>query len=225
MRFSHSPLGSVSRVASVAVLTALVALLSTASCGDETIVIAKLPVTDSGAPAPTPTACLDSSVCAAGYYCQLPECQPPAGTAGTCVALPEVCNEPYGPECGCDNVTYWSDCLRQKNGIAWYNKMEPCQNDPQDFGTPCGDGVPNSTPCVAPALCAELGSSMHGAPSDCDHVSPGTCWVLPDECPSTAVAHDQNLWDSCSPTGEKCVDTCNAIRNGGAYRESMLQCQ
>ncbi len=217
-----------SRLARRALMSAsLVVLGATASCSEETIVIANLPVTDSGASAPAPKPCLDSSTCAAGYYCQLPECHPPAGTAGTCVALPEVCTEPYGPVCGCDNVTYWSDCLRQKNGVAWYSKAEPCQNDPQNTINACGTDVPNSTPCVAPALCAQLGGSMHGGSfgGDCGHGSPGTCWVLPDQCPSTAVDHDQNLWDSCSPTGNKCVDTCNAIRYGGAYRESMLQCQ
>jgi hypothetical protein len=198
-----------------------VAALASAGCADETIVLATIPVTDSGAPAPTSRPCYDSSTCLSGEYCELPECNPPPGVAGTCASLPEVCDEPEMVECGCDKVTYWSDCLRRKNGVASFTK-EACLFSNT---TPCGENVPNGVPCDGGALCAQLGGSMHGGSQGaCDHPFPGTCWVIPDLCPG-APATDLNLWDSCSPTGPKCQDTCNAIRAGGSFRQSSLQCQ
>jgi hypothetical protein len=55
-------------------------------------------------------------------------CQRPTGRCfifdipGTCAAKPEVCIYRRGvfyiPECGCDGVTYRSDCDRRKAGVS-----------------------------------------------------------------------------------------------------------
>jgi hypothetical protein len=36
-----------------------------------------------------------------------------ADPTGTCVRVPEICNEAYIPVCGCDTKTYGNDCERR----------------------------------------------------------------------------------------------------------------
>jgi hypothetical protein len=186
----------------LAALAAFAATSLVAACADETIVLATLPTTDAGSAAPPPTRCVTSGDCASGYYCSMTAC---GAQTGTCTLPPVVCDPTESPVCGCDNITYFNDCLRQSNGAA-ASTDGPCMTSPLLCGGPANAG------CPAPALCAQLGLS-HGP---CDDV-PGTCWVVPAHCPSTPPP---DLWDSCDPEGSQCLDTCSAITKGGAYRRS-----
>lgn len=197
-----------------------------AACTNETIYLARIPESDSGVSA-TPQKCVDSSTCPTGYYCSLPTCG--ALTGGTCELPDTVCPSNEDPWCGCDQVTYFNDCLRRANGVSSSTKG-PCLS----FGLPCGGGGPGpggsggpspggssggglGSPGVCPegALCAQLGGPTHGT---CDHPIPGTCWVIPANCASTTP---NDYWDSCNGTGD-CLDTCDAIRNGGPHRRAQL---
>jgi hypothetical protein len=198
------PLLLVSRAAALVVVGGLLAI---PGCSNETIVLASIPVTDSGIPAPPPQRCAESSTCPTGYYCSMPSCD---AQTGTCVLPPAVCDATESPVCGCDHITYFNDCLRQANGVS-ASTASPCQ----DTGWPCGPFVPGS--CPDGAKCAQLGGFMHGP---CDHDIPGTCWVLPASCVTTTPS---DYWDSCVDTGGACLDLCSAIRAGGPYRRSQ-QC-
>ena len=197
--------------AAVALGLPLAALV--AACASETITLASIPDNDAGVPA-APQKCVSGS-CPNGYYCSLPECG--AVTGGTCELFPPVCPPTEDPYCGCDQVTYFNDCLRRANGVSSSFKG-PCL----DFGLPCGSGAGGASggppaSCPDGALCAQLGGFTHGA---CDHPIPGTCWVLPANCAATTPS---DYWDSCSGTGGDCLSTCAAIRAEGAYRRSQ-QC-
>lgn len=189
-----------------AAILALPLALVAGACSNETIILASIPVNDSGAPA-APQKCIDSSTCPTGYYCDLPACGALVG--GTCELPPPVCDSTEDPHCGCDHVTYFNDCLRRANGVT-ASTPGPCQ----ETGILCGGPVGG---CPDGALCAQLGGFIHGA---CDHPVPGTCWVVPASCAPTTPF---DYWDSCSGTGGDCLSTCAAIRAGGAYRRSQ-QC-
>jgi hypothetical protein len=192
---------------------ALAALASTTpSCTQESIVLATLPTTDAGSP-PTPARCVDSTSCAAGTFCSKTTC---SDATGTCELAPPVCDQqPENPVCGCDAITYYNDCLRQAAGIM-ASTPEACRSD--SF-TPCTtDG---SLPCPEPATqkCAVLISG--GGKGGCPQGFPGTCWVVPQACPTTPDGTDR--WDACNQS-QYCVDTCDAIASGQPFRRSDM-CQ
>ncbi len=206
--------------------TALLAVPFAPGCTNETVHLLDLPVTDAGIPV-TPEKCATSATCPDGYYCALPSC---GALAGTCEAIPLTCPD-AGPDdsteqlvCGCDKITYWNSCLSARFGVPSYTEGA-CQNDPNDptSAPPCGPEAPGSKPCAAGLWCVQLGGSMHGPEGDaCDHPPLGSCWALPAKCP-TSPPTGLFLWDSCSTTGAVCIDTCQAIKQGGTYRGSQ-QC-
>ena len=192
----------------------------TSGCATDAIDLAVLAVPDAGPDGPPPAQPCDTAMdCPTDYYCALPACDSPAATQGTCALPPTTCfDDGTPPVCGCDHITYYNDCLRQKNSIRASTKS-PCQNSV----TPCGEGVPGNPTCPSGALCAQLGVGM---PNVCEHPIFGTCWVLPDQCPAVTPQWDFNRWDSCMPgDGGDCLDTCTAISQGGLYRESPHHCQ
>jgi hypothetical protein len=173
-------------------------------CESETITLATIRATDAGAP-PVPTRCVTSNDCAPGSYCSLPECGAPSGT---CTLPPLNCDDaPPGLVCGCDDITYFNNCLREVNGVPSYTMGECLQN-------PVFCGVPNSPSCPDAATCAQLSELPHDS---CQ--GPGRCWVVPAKCPTDPTT---DRWTSCSPNGEQCLDTCTAITTGGPYARAQF---
>jgi hypothetical protein len=180
------------------------AAIAGAGCESETVTLATIMGNDAGGAPPAPIRCVTYKDCPNdSYYCSMTECGAPSGT---CTLPPLNCDTaPYDPVCGCDDVTYFSNCLREVNGIPSYTDGECLMN-------PRLCGVPNSMPCPSYATCAQL----HELPQDhCQEQEPGRCWVVPAQCPTTT---SPDRWDSCSPLGSVCVDTCTAITNGGSYQ-------
>jgi len=119
--------------------------------------------------------------CAEGRYCELPAgmCDA-ADLEGTCVDIPEVCPELYAPVCGCDGVTYSTECERQAVGAQ------------KAHDGPCGHECATRCDCYAsmklPDWCAALACPACGCVWQCDQ---GSCAVRvetppqPPDCDAT----------------------------------------
>jgi hypothetical protein len=178
-----------------------------ASCSSTDVPLATLPSGDDGSAPPPPPRCASIVDCPPGTYCDKTTCGDPSGT---CLVAPTECDSSEKPVCGCDGITYFNHCLRQEYSIE-SETPDPCR-------TPSCGG-PSGVTCAAGQLCALLGGM---GPTHCSPMADGTCWVLPPQCPPANEA--TNFWDSCPPSVQHCVPTCDAIRDGGAYVPSLMMC-
>ncbi|MCA9591499.1 MAG: hypothetical protein KC657_39660 [Myxococcales bacterium] len=197
-------------VLSAALLASLHAAVLLA-CTGEPVVLATLPDADDGPRGRPAPRCVVAEDCAPGTYCDRRAC---GDAAGTCKPFPVSCPPDELPVCGCDGVTYYSDCLRRASG--------------QSAATPgeCGE---NARTCRAPAdcgvggACARLGGS---SPMSCGPDLVGTCWVLPPTCPPAPLG---DRWKECAPPPPPgpppppppCRDTCSAIRDGRPHFRAL----
>jgi hypothetical protein len=71
-------------------------------------------------PCPPPPVCggIAGIPCPEGQLCELPAgmCDA-ADLQGVCVPVGDACPSVWAPVCGCDGVTYASDCERQRHGV------------------------------------------------------------------------------------------------------------
>jgi hypothetical protein len=182
-------------------VAASLALAAIASCSGSDIVLATIPTSDGGDAASAPLLCNVNANCPSGSYCDKAAC---GDLSGTCQLFPAECGQaPELAVCGCDGITYFDDCWRQAGGIAASSKG-PCS-----LGNAKRCGGPSRPMCPSGTYCAQLGET---GPGPCGPDDVGTCWVLPLTCPPMGF----DLWTPCQ--GGHCFDTCNAIRDGGAYR-------
>ncbi len=139
--------------------------------------------------------CESNEDCPVSWVCEKPDCGAPTGV---CEARPVFCPSEPMPVCGCDQVTYWNDCVRRKAGAA-----AALAGECRAGALPCSDG---SDCGIANAHCARL----IPAGESCDDDAPGICWVTPDVCEPSS---DKLRWLHCGedPATAKCVSTCEAI--------------
>jgi hypothetical protein len=197
-------LGSAS---AAALLTAAVA-----SCGDDTITLATIDVSDAGQ---VEGPCAADDACAPGEFCDRESCS--TSLLGTC-RVPDLTCEAVAPVCGCDGVTYFNDCLRQEKHVALSYK-KPCS--PRTAAS-CG-GPPGAPPngCKMGEICSAL---FQGDPSACPPDVHPTCWRLPPQCPLNSGV---SRWSPCSGIGPVCLDACQALlqtASGGGPYHSVDQC-
>jgi Kazal-type serine protease inhibitor domain len=185
-------------------LSVLIATLGQACSGPD-IPLATLPPSD----AATPHVCTSKNDCPEHFYCEKATCD---ASTGTCQPVPTSCDDVESPVCGCDGVTYFDDCLRKANSVASSTQRQ-CGFD---SALPCGG--PSGARCPAGTFCAQFTFRPPGPPGPCPPDVPGFCWALPSACPE---ATGMMGWDSCSSM-QLCLDTCTAIRQGGAYRHSFM---
>jgi hypothetical protein len=155
--------------------------------------------------------------CPSTSFCQMPDC---AATVGFCVPRQVFCVDDHAeakPVCGCNGITYWNECERQRAGER-----------SQSFGE-CGV---NARSCEAAddcgssaAFCAKL-----TVPVDrCGDFGAGICWVLPESCRG-----ESKPWVECleqppmpgMPLPElECVNTCTAIRSERPHFLAGRRCE
>lgn len=155
--------------------------------------------------------CPPSRVCAK-IYC--------TDELGACEPEPLFCEATPDPVCGCNQVTYWNDCVRRSAGVPASTTGE-CRAGAAscDVAEDCG---------VADAVCARL--RPRGSLDMCPP-GPGTCWVLPKE---QCDPGDPRRWVECVPPGvplptfpPPCIDTCTALMSGRTHipaRPDILPC-
>lgn len=162
-----------------------------------------------GAAGGTSTSCKTNQQCGTDSYCAKSACDPSA--TGTCEKRPTSCSNASGTAvCGCDGVSYYNDCLRQKSGIA-SARPGPCEGSAR---ATCGGIASLKCPNDA-AVCvrAFADSSLCNA-SD----TTGECWVLPETCPGIVIGG--NLRPCSNPSGT-CASLCEAAKSGHPhYRDN-----
>jgi hypothetical protein len=185
------------------VASAVIVACVLAACSDEAVVLATIPASpDDGGERPGRTRCVRTADCPGGMFCDdKPDCSD--DTTGVCEPYPGPCGNEQHLVCGCDGVTYFNDCWRRTAGVP-HARLDECGPD----AFVCG-GL-TKDPCPGTAVCAKL----LGFGGTCSDDAKGTCWVLPLSCPPPTSA---DRWNACGPSGEACVDTCNALRSGKPY--------
>jgi hypothetical protein len=160
-----------------------------------------------------PQSCQTNTDCPAGS-CEKLNCSDPKGS---CINQPVCFNQTPKPVCGCDGVTYWNDCSRQKAGQssstvdACSGTAIRCRMDADCGGTDlvCGHLLGSVS------ACSEGMFGQHGpGPGDPqgNPVPLGTCWSIPDSCDAGT---DESRWTECGAgTPMTCLDTCSALRTG-----------
>jgi hypothetical protein len=151
-----------------------------------------------------PTPCTTKADCAPGWTCDRRGCDAPKGL---CVPWPAICLPNPAPVCGCDGVTYWSDCIRLQSEAV----------------------LAGPDQCRATACTCEVGSDCNVPYASCSHLlapgemcghGMGNCWVLPPTCEPSA---DSKMWHECKPPEPgmtaKCINTCEAIASEHSYAE------
>ena len=201
--------------------------LGAGGCGQNTIPIAE--ISDAGMDA-APILCTLSDAgigtgCPDGFFCEATKCPGKAteGTEGTCAPIPsDSCANDFAPQCGCDGVTYFNECLRREHRMSAASaaacdllgviQPKPC--------SPARRGDPDCPACAAVypiVLPLDAGTSV--LRDTCAFLTslPGVCWVTPT-CTSSSPSGANLL--SCSTL--LCNDACLAIRAGGALIPCVL---
>jgi len=138
--------------------------------------------------------CEENDNCDSDEFCSKERC---SDEEGRCALRPRNCPDLEAPVCGCNGVNYFSDCLRQQQGIPSSSPGE-CVD-----GVPCGGFIDRE--CPGSAACAYLFRTAEACGiSDAS----GACWVMPDSCPDFGI---QTVWRACS--GELCTTKCLAIES------------
>ena len=187
-----------------------VAAGSMAACRAEVVVVAEEPHGPNGGG----QLCLSAADCLADELCAKPACD---AQQGQCQLRPPVCDNTMQAVCGCDGVTYWNDCLRQRDGVvasapgACVTYFAPCGEADGGGGEDAGPRCPE-----VDAVCGQLLTGPARRDGGCTSV-PGVCWVLPDSCPEGTLGPK---WQMCGAVAEPCVDLCTALLSQQPYQRS-----
>jgi len=145
--------------------------------------------------------CTDTSECPPNFTCEKESCSAPTGV---CEPRPVFCPPEPRPVCGCDQVTYWNDCVRRQSGGIFAFPGE-CRAGARLCDTSDDCGVPN-------ASCARIFPFRPDPSQICSPKASGICWVVPAVCEPN---DDPLIWRECQPPGGNappaCVSTCAAI--------------
>ena len=134
--------------------------------------------------------------CPTGQYCESSTCG-----AGTCVAIPKETNGKT-PVCGCDGVTYWNVTVAANNQAS-VKGSGACSAG----GKTCGGLA--GLPCPTGTFCNYgVNSAVMCGVSDLG----GTCWGLPQQCPTLGFGPNTRACKAATCTGE-----CTLIKTGKTW--------
>jgi hypothetical protein len=206
------------------VLAALVASLVPGlgvvlACGREQIAVATIEESDAGIVCGTADA---GAGCPDGSFCERSSCDD--ASAGLCQPIASAsCVEQYGPQCGCDGLSYYNACGRRAATQSAKDDAGPCAPGlgcSSIFGASCGPNAVCEPIFVAlpPSVTVDELSILSSfvAPTLCQQatVSPvgmlgGMCWVLPKNGDT-----EGQVYSLCR---QRCSSALAAIQEGGVY--------
>jgi hypothetical protein len=207
----------------VAIVACLVPGLAMAlACGRDAVVVATIEASDAAIVCNTPDA---SAGCPDGSFCEQSSCDD--ASPGVCQPVESAsCVEQYGPQCGCDGLSYYNACRRRAAQENAKDDAGPCgpglgQTCSLIFGPSCG---PNAVceptffalPPSVPVAELTFLSSLLAPTQICQQAtaSPvgmlgGTCWVHPKNGDT-----EGQVYSLC---GGRCSSALAAIQEGGVY--------
>jgi hypothetical protein len=147
--------------------------------------------------------CRATTDCAGEDFCEKQSC---GSESGFCHHIPDFCDASRSPVCGCDQVTYWNDCLRRQSGVASARGNECDEGATCQMATDCpGSG----------ASCARLLAPGHQCPPGLPQNPPpvGECWHLPPVCPTNDDGDPASLLPCEDMNGGTCQTACTTIRS------------
>jgi hypothetical protein len=155
--------------------------------------------------------CTTNEECLPTDFCAKASC---GDTEGSCELRPVLCGSTNDSSCGCDGVTYWSDCLRMQRGIA-------ASTPGQCFDNAKTCASVDAAECQSAASGASCGRLVAGGPGGpaCPADTPGVCWVLPPDCGGLGPGDER--WQACDGSNV-CNDMCAAIRSGIPHRRGFI---
>lgn len=193
-------------------LVALATPLLLARCEPHDVEVADLSNANDGGGSPPGAPCKDNAECSGGEFCDRATCGEPFGR---CTRVPAFCAPDLAPVCGCDQVTYWNDCLRRLSGMSMAAPGECVR------GASCLTRGETECPSAS-ARCGRLLTN----PTGCRPDVPGTCWVLPSDCPRDDRGQPVGGgWEECGapgpgPSPMKCMGLCETIRSEKVFKRS-----
>jgi hypothetical protein len=129
--------------------------------------------------------------CSKGLFCDFPPASAcgAADQTGVCKATPQACDAIYAPVCGCDGMTYGSDCSANAQGVSVASEGE-CASGTGGTGSTGGTGNAGGASgagktcggitgaaCPTDQYCSFPASAKCGAADQT-----GTCATKPDAC-------------------------------------------
>ncbi len=214
-----------SRARAALILLSFLALAGAfpAACAPEQILVATLEAGATARREPTGPRCDGDGDCGADAFCAHPTC---GDREGRCELRPAFCGDAPSPVCGCDGVTYWSDCLRRSRGQSAAAAGE-CS---LTRALACGGR--GGRECPPGSTCARIAAAPTGGVGPlCPPDLPGTCWATPPVCAAPASV---DRFVRCGPGGPPgpggpggvdggapCVDLCAAVRSGEPHFRAL----
>ncbi|MET0341288.1 MAG: Kazal-type serine protease inhibitor [Polyangiales bacterium] len=186
-------------------------LLALSACASDDVVVATLLDARDAPDAQVAPGCRTQVDCTGASYCAKKSCD---DAFGTCLARPTLCAPEPAPVCGCDGVTYFSDCVRQQSGVS----LRHAGDCAADEAARCG-GV-DARMCPANSYCALL----FAGDGECASPVEGRCWVIPACDDDGPRGGDRFVPCGRAPSDADCVDACTAITSEVPHRR-VFRCR